>query len=62
ETDMPATLRPLDSLVRERRRVLALDAVRIYAETKSLRKTAERMNVSHETVRALLTEAQRETA
>ncbi len=59
---MPATLKPLDDLMRRRRQQLARAAARIYAETKSLRKTAAQLNVSHETVRALVKEVEREAA
>ena len=54
---MPINLKPLDNALQEHRRALAREAARIYRETKSLRKAADQLNVSHETVRALLREA-----
>ena len=38
----------------------ARHAAKIYAQTKSLRKTAEQMGVSHETARTLVAEAGRD--
>jgi transposase-like protein len=58
---MPATLKPIDDLVRERRKQLAREAARVYAETRSLRKTAERLGISHESVRALIKESERDS-
>jgi len=64
---VPATLKPLvqpsiEKMIRAQRRELAVRAVRIYAETKSLRKTAAQLNVSHQTVANLLAEMEAEAA
>jgi orotate phosphoribosyltransferase-like protein len=52
----------IEALMLERRLSLATKAARIYSECRSLRKTAGRMNVSHETVRTLLRESQTEAS
>ena len=48
----------IDALLLERRLSLANRAAKIYGECRSLRKTAERMGTSHETIRTLLSEAE----
>ena len=47
----------IDELIAARRCALATQAAEVYGETKSLRKTAEQLHVSHELVRTLLAEA-----
>ena len=47
----------IEALLIERRLKMAHKAAKIYGECRSLRKTADKMNISHETVRTLLSEA-----
>ena len=51
------SIEEVEALLIERRMQMASKAAKIYGECRSLRKTAEQMNISHETVRTLLSEA-----
>ena len=52
----------IEALLIERRLKIAYKAAKIYSECRSLRRTAAKMNMSHETVRTLVRESQMETS
>jgi DNA-directed RNA polymerase sigma subunit (sigma70/sigma32) len=51
------SLTEIEALMIERRFALASKAAKIYSQCHSLRKAADQMGISHESVRALLSEA-----
>lgn len=53
------SIEEVEALLIERRMAQARKAAKLYSECKSLRKVAEQMNISHETVRTLLSETGR---